>query len=894
MKTDGHSKSANSRIFSYSLLLAGFFLVGCEDFFNQAGDDEEPPPPNDTSSCSAENPICGDGPRAGCGEGFICNTSCECIEVPSCIPDAPQCEGEGPNSGCEDDFLCNGSCECVEKKPSAAGDVLQRASRSTSIDISYDDQYVVMVNSDDDSITTFAVSKDEEKKIAVLESSDRRGPTEPVAALWHPNGNDIFVANRGAGSVVKISNGRTQSAKIEKELYLGGEIMGIALSPSGQTLWATNWINGTLSAIDTEAMEIKRTIPMGINPYAVAVTNDGDNDDSDETILVTEFYGQKISDIENTEANDLGRQGYVYMLEPGSDEPRTVVLPPLEDCFKADVGDELVETGCFPNQLNSISIHTALDQTYAFITAVAASPEGPVDFRFNVQSLVLVIDVKTGKEVPEYTVNLNQLVQDQQFGEPGFLFINVPSAIAFINDDNRFLGYITSAAGNIVLRLLYEENGKVIIGTDFGPNIPVGANPTGLVTSHIPKDPGAYTANLLDKNMSVINFKNQREIRTIESTPAPAIGTPEGDILQGKKFFNTSRAIWSAAGWGSCQACHPMGLTDNVTWSFPAGPRQTIALDGQYASNDPTDMRALNWTAIFDETHDFELNVRGVSGGAGAIQNEQGPINSGPNKPPFVEILVTKEFRENHQALNGSLTFISRDETVCSNENTCPDWDFVDTYIKSIRSPSGRVDSAELIDRGRQLFEEAYCHTCHAGPKWTISQTFYDVTKTNEEEPPNREFEVNRLKDVLISREGFTDLLPLNINEDNTLIDDDDSNGGNPALKRQACNIRQVRTFGAEGGAEEIRDNGQPAQGPNGYNPPSLLGLATGAPYFHNGAAKSLEDLFDSRFSSHYQAANANFKPTGEDLSAIKAYLLSIDENTVTFDIIEDTLLCKE
>ena len=30
---------------------------------------------------------------------------------------------------------------------------------------------------------------------------------------------------------------------------------------------------------------------------------------------------------------------------------------------------------------------------------------------------------------------------------------------------------------------------------------------------------------------------------------------------------------------------------------------------------DPTNQRALNWTAIFDEMHDFELNTRGTSAG---------------------------------------------------------------------------------------------------------------------------------------------------------------------------------------------------------------------------------------------------------------------------------------
>ena len=75
-----------------------------------------------------------------------------------------------------------------------------------------------------------------------------------------------------------------------------------------------------------------------------------------------------------------------------------------------------------------------------------------------------------------------------------------------------------------------------------------------------------------------------------------------------------------------------------------------------------------------------------------------------------------------------------------------------------------------------------------------------------------------------------------------------------------------------------------PAEGRGGFNPPSLYGLAVGAPFFHHGQALTLADVFtDPRWSFHTNAANANFSITladGGKLDDLLAFLLSIDATT--------------
>jgi hypothetical protein len=51
----------------------------------------------------------------------------------------------------------------------------------------------------------------------------------------------------------------------------------------------------------------------------------------------------------------------------------------------------------------------------------------------------------------------------------------------------------------------------------------------------------------------------------------------------------------------------------------------------------------LNWTGIFDEIHDFELNTRGNSGGVGAIVHRPGPPIAASDRIIFDGTVATGE-----------------------------------------------------------------------------------------------------------------------------------------------------------------------------------------------------------------------------------------------------------
>lgn len=219
---------------------------------------------------------------------------------------------------------------------------------------------------------------------------------------------------------------------------------------------------------------------------------------------------------------------------------------------------------------------------------------------------------------------------------------------------------------------------------------------------------------------------------TVATAPTPAAGTPEDARLRGKRFFNTGLARWSlkGQGWGACQSCHVDGLTDNVTWYFARGPRQSVSLDGTFAKGGA--QRVMNWTAIFDEVSDFENDARGVSGGVGAIvSDDAAPIGPGQRID-----LANVDFgggatKQNHNGLSGSAAKVADPVQSAGpgQASKLNDWAEITAYVKNVRAPRhpSNLDAAKVA-AGEELFKGANCQGCHGGDTWTTSTLFYDPT----------------------------------------------------------------------------------------------------------------------------------------------------------------------
>ena len=789
--------------------------------------------------------------------------------------------------------------------------------RGSAIAITSDDSRLVVVNRETGSVTVMSIDyADGQPKMTVVKEIQVGG--EPWQVAIDGCDDTAYVVLRKDQKLVEITGIKSANPAKGKEVGVGSEPTSVAITPNNTAIYVANWVNGTLSVVDPVGMTVTSTVdlnatlandakkylgtvtprPSLAHPRSIAITNNGDGSDADEHVYVTEFFAQQIAqEAPNGSNADVNRAGLVYNVSVSNGSASIVELGPIADTgFNTAASNT---TGCFPNQLQSITING----DFAYISSICASPVGPIGPKNNTHPVVSVINVKTNQEVTAGTTNLakdfNAFYAAQGTpDDPSRRVPLAPSDIAFLPGSG--VSYVAANGADAVFRVRYDPATSSVAEVGAGAGNPLfinlssgaiadatkkGQNPIGLVVANTHAN--AFVANDVTRNVSAIDLAKQivagsdatNDPRATLSTPLPTTAA-EQSRLRGKHFFNTGLGRWSLNGqaWGSCQACHIDGLTDNVTWYFARGPRQSVDISGTFSKTDPNDTRIMNWTALFDEMADFENNTRGVSGGVGALVSASStpPVNadrldlaSAALFPPAGAV-----------GINGST------DGVTNNNSVLKDWNDITAYTKTIRAPRApnNLDAAKVA-AGEALFKaEGSCQGCHGGSKWTISKVFYTPSGATNE----------ALKTKSWSKPaGFPDaLLPATTVASQLMR----FGGANPgAFDQLLCVIRPVGTFGVAApgvGIAEVRaDMSTPAQGNatdgKGYNPPSLLGVQTGAPYFHAGNARTLEEAFASTFGAHWKALaqNVNFLLPAGDTDKLISYILSIDETKPTVAI---------
>jgi cytochrome c5 len=439
---------------------------------------------------------------------------------------------------------------------------------------------------------------------------------------------------------------------------------------------------------------------------------------------------------------------------------------------------------------------------------------------------------------------------------------------------------------------------------DLAGNTTIGQcqAPTGLAIDGAHSR--AYVNCWVTRKLGVVDLAAQQLVATTESASLPTAAA-DLSVQRGRRFYNTGRARWSAnpanlakggEGWSSCGSCHPDGLTDNMTWQFDAGPRQTTSQDGTFSHGPGAQkQRMLNWTGILDEHHDFERNVRNVSGGLGVITTAAQMTDCGQlDKETAVSIAGIG-------GLQKPLAELANDPTTA----TCghKDWDDIEAFVKQLTPVhASRAADPAAVTRGRQVFVDGNCAKCHGGSGWTISRRYFTPSSSTNSSlasttftapaffPSTWTYDAGGTPRMLISGQ------PAIANADSTGPAEPNA----VTIGQTACSLRNVGTFGVLGdttatNALELRPlNGQfvRSEGRAGYNVPSLYGLALGAPYLHHGQAPTLNDLFTNpAWTFHTNAGNANFSVElgdAQKVSDLISFLLSIDSSTTEIAVPTD------
>jgi hypothetical protein len=877
-----------------------------------------------------------------------------CVLLPSAMLAFASCGADGDSSAPRDASIppidspaSDASSDVTLDRTDAGRPTAYR--RGASIALSADDRFAVALNR----MAATAVVLEVDWKNAPIDAKQTvefAAGSEPWSVLIAPDGDTFYVLLRGEQRLVRVRNLRTVPQP-EKSVETGSEPTGIALSPSGALLYVANFADGTITEVKTEDMTVVRQIdlnaalaqsgvlgnvaarPALAHPRAIVVTDDGDGNDANETIYVSEFFSQQRTDVAPPSKSyefDVSRQGFVYAVSAGvAAKVELIPISPVSDTGFRDHNG--CPTGCFPNQLQAAELHG--DRLY--VTSTCASPAGPTgmapppaaldagsdprcspseagetaNFRTLLHAAIFVIDTRTNQELPEQRVLLPKQFDDYYRANAIDEHAQLPlSPVDVVFRPGTHEAYVVALGSDGIFQVRYAPDGKldgVGSGTEGFINLyPVekaveGRLPTGIAFAN--GSPGGYpfalVVNEVTRNVSLLNLDTQ----SVEV--AERIGLNDTDeaaaLANGLWAFSTGRTRWSHEGrnWSSCASCHVDGWSDGVTWFFARGPRQTPALDGTY---DPVSgqRRIMNWTAVFDEVHDLEGIARDVLGGVGAIVWQTNPAPADSDRITFNGADAgARRTLTAQNGLNGSSASLMPDAAApaaCAVDagsctSTLDDWDDIDLLVrKAFRSPNAAKGFATSdVDAGRTLFEAGRCAGCHGGSQWTISQLFYTPDETNNNPASGA------LRSTAYSLPGsFRAALnpPANNPSRSARL-------RTPATAKDDsinCVLRDVGTFPAAlatppagvatpGGALvlEVRQNEAVAQGADGFNSPSLLGLVVGAPYFHAGNARTLEELFAVAFEEHHSAFVTSFLPDDASretkIRQLVAFLASID-----------------
>ena len=712
-----------------------------------------------------------------------------------------------------------------------AGAIAKNPSSSSPIAISDDDALLVVANNLDNSITVINVAGEANTKVAEVEVGDA-----PRTVAITADKRFAYVANQGSATVSVVDLAANQKIL---DIPVGAEPYGIALTPDGTRAYVANSASNTVSVIDTSSNTVAATIAIpGVQPRGVAITNDNGGQ-GEQSVYVTQFLSQPTAS--GGPGQDQGSEGKVFVLSTTDDTQirGVITLAAQETGFAANRtafgGTEADPTFAYPNQLQAI----VLKDGRGYLPNVAASPEGPVRFNVDTQAFLSVFDVAAQAELSGGTINLQEAVRSQTFTPK--LFLANPWAIAFKHSGNE--GYVASAASDVLVKISIDDSGVPSVvnvpaegDTTRVALIDVGKNPRGVVVNNA--DTRAYVMNYISKDVSVIDLTTspESEVARIASVDLPAAGSDGEKFLLGNQLFNSSRGAFdegvaermSSEGWQACSSCHPDGLSDGVVWAFASGPRKSVPLNGTFSPKNPTgDQRVLNYSGIFDELEDFELNIRGVSGGQGLIVLD-GTTDPDPNIKAF-------------DPPNAGRTQL--------HVNGIPAWDAIVAWtqsrIPSPASPYRGVDpKSELgiqITLGRELFIQAKCNVCHGGAKWSTSQVDY------------------------ARMSPFPETVTVGADPE-------------PPVGQLARFLRQVGTFDPSNPIERTANN-QQALGQLGFNAPSLLSIHAFPPYLHNGACLTLDCVLENE-AHRYAGGVPGVLENPEYRTAIVQFLLSIDAQT--------------
>jgi MYXO-CTERM domain-containing protein len=518
----------------------------------------------------------------------------------------------------------------------------------------------------------------------VYEPPTASPPRTSSPLLWV--GGDLLVANSDHGTISRL---RSDDGSRLYEVAVGAFPSSLAKDSSGR-VWVTNRDDSTLSVLDpaTGAVLATHPLPWACRPEAVVI-------DALDNLYVSASATGAVYRLRTDgtvldtlplfpTASGLGlHEDRLYVsrfISPDSGGEVAVVAVPAMTrtgtiALPLDPGPDAEDGGRgVPNYLSPLRIDHSGRRAYVAgkkdnIERGLFKDGQELSFESRVRAFIATIDLVAGEELVELRIDVNDRDQVQP---------TVPSPLGD-------LLFATATGGNTVdvfdprtsLRVAQFHVGKAPMAQAFAPDQKTLAIHNALDRSVM----------FFDTSALLTGAANTVAAPVVANTVTAEVLLPA--VLRGKQLFHhASDERMSKDGYISCASCHADGGHDGRTWDFTQageGLRNTITLHGRKGMGHGL----VHWTANFDEIQDFENDIRGAFGGRGFLSDE--------------------DFEETREPLGAP------------KAGRSADLDALAAYVASLDrvppSPHREGDGAltDAARRGRAVFLQADCHSCHGG-----------------------------------------------------------------------------------------------------------------------------------------------------------------------------------
>ena len=209
---------------------------------------------------------------------------------------------------------------------------------SQPLALTADGSFLVVANPDNNSVSFFDVRSDRNRLLAHVPVQK-----EPNGVAMLPDGSKAYAANTVSGtvSVIRLNPRNGVIYAPYKHILVGTEPYGLALTPNGKKLYISNSRSDTVSVIDTATDTVIKTISgVGPEPRGIAITNNGNADDNDETVYVTQFLSLPVAG--KVDGQDDAKAGHVTIISTATDTVtgQVTINPIAETGFNA-AGDAI-------------------------------------------------------------------------------------------------------------------------------------------------------------------------------------------------------------------------------------------------------------------------------------------------------------------------------------------------------------------------------------------------------------------------------------------------------------------------------------------------------------------------------------------------------------------------